>query len=186
MKTITEKWKNQRKCGLVCQKFHYLRTSCNRVWWGSRTCMCLSFFECFSYFSPDTVAWWQIQKIHCWGGGGGGEYRRDWHTSVVAMKSLTLLAIVQGKPCGRDFSSCPYAVCSLSVYIVTVILSIKCCPTSNAGIILGCEIERFSHTFQWNLIKFDTSREYFLWILLNSLIKLIKYERFSHWLSRPE
>ena len=37
-------------------------------------------------------------------------------------------------------------------------------------VIFGTEIEIFSHTFQRNLIIFDTLGEYFLWIQMNSLI----------------
>ena len=34
--------------------------------------------------------------------------------------------------------------------------------SQTAGIILGCEIERFSYTVQRNLIEFNSLREYFL------------------------
>ena len=45
---------------------------------------------------------------------------------------------------------------------------------------------RFSHTFQRNIIKFHTLREYFLWILLNSLMKLTWHERFYRCSRSPE
>ena len=40
--------------------------------------------------------------------------------------------------------------------------TVKLGDNTSAGIIMGCEIERFSSTFQRNLIEFDALRGYFL------------------------